>query len=165
MMSGSCRLGLWFVHVWWSGACVHRVIFSKTGIPGDVPLPFRRYCSGMKESFLTLKSIPVTYSSLYGRIYEEVSGIPYGTTMTYGEIGTRLGTSPRVIGQAMSRNPTPIIVPCHRVVAKDGPGGFSPSPEIKVFLLDLEKKGVKRKIIARAHPQTPAPSDDHPGVM
>ena len=139
--------------------------FFKDRNSGGCPIAIQEILFRDERTFLTLKSIPVTYSSLYGRIYEEVSGIPYGTTMTYGEIGTRLGTSPRVIGQAMSRNPTPIIVPCHRVVAKDGPGGFSPSPEIKVFLLDLEKKGVKRKIIARAHPQTPAPSDDHPGVM
>jgi len=164
-MSGSCRLGLWFVHVWWSGSCVHRVIFSRTNIPGDVPLPFRRYCSGIEESFPTLKSIPVTYSPLYSRIYEEVSGIPYGTTVTYGEIGARLGTSPRVIGQAMSRNPTPIIVPCHRVVAKNGPGGFSPSPEIKVFLLDLEKKGVNRRRTARVRHGTAGPADERTGIL
>jgi methylated-DNA-[protein]-cysteine S-methyltransferase len=145
MMSGSCRLGLWFVHVWWSGTCVHQVIFSRTGIPGDVPLPFRRYCSGTEEHFPTLKVIHAGDSSLYDRIYEEVSEIPYGTTVTYGEIGRRVGTSPRVVGQAMSRNPTPLIVPCHRVVAKNGAGGFSPSPEIKVFLLDLERKAVNRR--------------------
>lgn len=144
-MSGSCRLGLWFVHVWWSGTCIHRVIFSKSGIPGDVPLPFRRYCGGTEEHFSTLRSITDSDQSVYGSIYRAVSDIPYGTTSTYGEIGDRVGTSPRVVGQAMRRNPTPIIVPCHRVVAKTGVGGFSPSPDIKVFLLDLERKVVKRR--------------------
>jgi methylated-DNA-[protein]-cysteine S-methyltransferase len=144
-MSGSCRLDLWFVHVWWSGTCVHQVIFSRTGIPGDVPVPFRKYCSGTEEHFSGLNSSHVGDSSLYGRIYAEVSKIPYGTTITYGEIGERIGTSPRVVGQAMSRNPTPLIVPCHRVVAKNGTGGFSPSREIKVFLLDLERKAVNRR--------------------
>jgi|SRR5271157_5365071 len=150
MISGSCRLGLWFVHVWWSGTCVHRVIFSKTGIPGDVPLPFRRYCSGKEERFDSLRNSSVSIPSLYGRIYNEVSKIPYGCTVTYGEIGARLDTSPRVIGQAMSRNPTPVIVPCHRVVAKKGIGGFSPSPEIKILLLELERKALNRRRNAMA---------------
>lgn len=92
-----------------------------------------------------MRSSAITHSTPYGRIYEEVAKISYGSTVTYGEIGARLNTSPRVIGQAMSRNPTPIVVPCHRVVAKNGPGGFSPSPEIKIFLLDLERKAVNRR--------------------
>jgi methylated-DNA-[protein]-cysteine S-methyltransferase len=150
VMSGSCRLGLWFVHVWWSGSCVHRVIFSKTGIPGEVPLPVRRYCSGNEEHFISLKSISVSDPSVYGSIYRAVSDIPFGTTVTYGEIGMRVGTSPRVVGQAMRRNPTPIIVPCHRVVAKKGMGGFSPSPEIKGLLLDLERKAIKRRQTSKA---------------
>ena len=144
-MSGSCRLGLWFVHVWWSGDCIHRVIFSKTGIPGDVPRAFRRYCSGIEEQFSALTSISASDPSVYGSVYRAVSEIPYGSVATYGEIGERVGTSPRVVGQAMRRNPTPIIVPCHRVVAKKGIGGFSPSPEIKVLLLDLERKAVNRR--------------------
>ncbi|HTY14570.1 MAG TPA: methylated-DNA--[protein]-cysteine S-methyltransferase [Methanoregulaceae archaeon] len=150
VMSGSCRLGLWFVHVWWSGDCVHRVIFSKTGIPGDVPLPVRRYCLGAEEHFATLKSISVSDPTIYGSIYRAVSEIPFGTTQTYGEIGKSVGTSPRVVGQAMRRNPTPIIVPCHRVVAKKGMGGFSPSPEIKILLLDLERKAVNRRRTSKA---------------
>ncbi|MDD3621634.1 MAG: MGMT family protein, partial [Methanofollis sp.] len=40
---------------------------------------------------------------------------------------------------AMRLNPTPLIVPCHRVVAKDGLGGFSPSPELKQALLSMER--------------------------
>jgi methylated-DNA-[protein]-cysteine S-methyltransferase len=147
VMSGSCRFGLWFVHVWWSGNHIHRVIFSRTGIPGDVPLPFKRYCAGKEEDFKPYDSIAATYPSLYGQIYREVSEIPYGSMVTYGEIGDRVGTSPRVIGQAMSRNPTPLIVPCHRVVARNGPGGFSPSPEIKTDLLLMERKEVKKRLV------------------
>ncbi len=145
VMSGSCRLGLWFVHVWWSGTCVHRVIFRTTGIPGDVPLPIRRFCTGKEEHFSSLVSIAVSDPSMYGSVYRAVTDIPFGTTATYGEIGSRVGTSPRVVGQAMKRNPTPLIIPCHRVVAKNGIGGFSPSPEIKGFLLDLERKALKKR--------------------
>jgi methylated-DNA-[protein]-cysteine S-methyltransferase len=46
----------------------------------------------------------------------------------------------------MARNPTPLVVPCHRVVAAGGIGGFTPTLEIKEYLLNLEKKGeIKRK--------------------
>ena len=65
--------------------------------------------------------------------------IPYGSTVTYGEIAREVGTSPRAVGQAMARNPTPLVIPCHRVVAADGIGGFSPSVEIKEALLAMEK--------------------------
>ena len=54
------------------------------------------------------------------------------------------GTTPRVVGQAMARNPTPLVIPCHRVVAADGIGGFSPSVEIKEELLAMEKKGLRK---------------------
>ena len=65
-------------------------------------------------------------------------------TATYGEIAARVGTSPRVVGQAMARNPTPLIIPCHRIVAVKGIGGFTPPLEIKRDLLAMEKKAGKR---------------------
>src|SRR6058998_1428977 len=61
------------------------------------------------------------------RLYQIIRTIPPGATLTYGEIATRLGEGDaRDVGQAMGRNPFPIIVPCHRVVAAGGKtGGFS----------------------------------------
>jgi methylated-DNA-[protein]-cysteine S-methyltransferase len=90
------------------------------------------------------------YPELYSSIYRRVREVPYGKTATYKEIGIDCGTSPRVVGQAMSRNPTPLIVPCHRIVSKSGPGGFTPSPEIKVALLGMEKAAVERQKKTRA---------------
>jgi methylated-DNA-[protein]-cysteine S-methyltransferase len=61
-------------------------------------------------------------------VYAVASGIPIGETLTYGEVATRLGDAAqaRAVGQALGRNPVPIIVPCHRVVAAGGKsGGFS----------------------------------------
>jgi len=70
------------------------------------------------------------------------STVPYGTVVTYGELATRSGTSipPRGIGSIMGSNPIPIVVPCHRVVAGDGLGGFSGGTgvESKRHLLTLE---------------------------
>lgn len=139
---GSCRLGLCFVHVWSDGKTIHRVRFSTTGIDGDVPEPIRRYCAGHLIDLTTLSTIAIgTEDSVYRRIYRVVQQIPYGSTATYGEIAQIAGTGPRVVGQAMARNPTPLVIPCHRVVAAGGIGGFSPDISIKEFLLGMEKKG------------------------
>ena len=70
-----------------------------------------------------------TGSPLQRAVWEQISAIPRGRTRTYGElaeaIGAAIETNPRVVGQACGDNPFPIVVPCHRVVAADGLGGFS----------------------------------------
>ncbi len=70
------------------------------------------------------------------------STVPYGTVVTYGELAARSGSGipPRGIGSIMGSNPIPIVVPCHRVVAGDGLGGFSGGTgvESKRRLLTLE---------------------------
>jgi len=58
-------------------------------------------------------------------VWQALQTIPSGTTVTYGELAERLGTSARAIGGACRANPCPIVVPCHRVVAKQGLGGFA----------------------------------------
>src|SRR5208337_1554040 len=95
-----------------------------------------------------LESIAIHDDTVYSRIYRVVREIPRGKTATYGEVAHRIGTSPRVVGQAMARNPTPLVIPCHRVVAADGIGGFSPSVEIKETLLAMEKKMLRKERVA-----------------
>ena len=146
--SGSCRLGLWYVHVYWSGTTIHRIRFATTGIPGDVPEPVRLFCTGRNADLAMFDSIAIHEDTVYGKIYRAVQEIPFGKTATYGEIAARAGTAPRVVGQAMARNPTPLVIPCHRVVAADGIGGFSPSVEIKEELLALEKKALRKLQLA-----------------
>jgi len=142
--SGSCRLGLWYVHVEWSGSTVHRIRFAKTGIPGDVPDMIRKFCAGQRVDLTALDSSVFHEDTVYARVYRAVQKIPYGSTATYGEIAHQVGTSPRVVGQAMARNPTPLVIPCHRVVAAEGIGGFSPAVEIKEGLLAMEKKALRK---------------------
>ncbi len=77
------------------------------------------------------------------RVYAIARRIPPGATMTYGEIAERLGDKAlaRAVGQAMGENPTPIIMPCHRVLAAGGKtGGFSAPGGIvtKLQLLTIE---------------------------
>jgi len=77
------------------------------------------------------------------RVYAIARTIPPGKTMTYGEIAERLGdkTLARAVGQAMGENPTPIVMPCHRVLAAGGKtGGFSAPGGVvtKLQLLTIE---------------------------
>jgi methylated-DNA-[protein]-cysteine S-methyltransferase len=144
IITGSCRLGLWYVQVTWSGTTIHRIRFATTGIPGNVPELIRKFCAGQVVDLISLQSVAFEEDTVSAKIYRAVQKIPYGSTATYGEIARQAGTSPRVVGQAMARNPTPLVIPCHRVVAADGIGGFSPSVEIKQELLAMEKKGLRK---------------------
>ena len=77
------------------------------------------------------------------RVYAIARKIPAGQTMTYGEIAERLGDKAlaRAVGQAMGENPTPLVMPCHRVLAAGGKtGGFSASGGVvtKLRLLSIE---------------------------
>lgn len=58
------------------------------------------------------------------KVWQVLRTIPRGHTTTYGALAQQLGSSPRAVGQACGSNPLPIIIPCHRVVAKNGAGGF-----------------------------------------
>ncbi|NYT07067.1 MAG: methylated-DNA--[protein]-cysteine S-methyltransferase [Methanomicrobiales archaeon] len=145
VITGSTRFGFWFVEVEWSGDTVFRVQFSRTR-PDEGPVPslIRLYLSGRPVDLSLLRPGAVPPGELYAEIYREVRSIPYGETATYGEIAARTGTGPRVVGQAMARNPVALVIPCHRVVSRSGPGGFSPDPEIKIRLLNMERKNKKR---------------------
>ncbi|HUC10782.1 MAG TPA: methylated-DNA--[protein]-cysteine S-methyltransferase [Stellaceae bacterium] len=59
------------------------------------------------------------------RVWEVMRQIPHGQTRTYGELAMELGSGPRAIGGACGRNRIPIVIPCHRVLARNGLGGFS----------------------------------------
>ena len=77
-------------------------------------------------------------------VYEIARTIPPGKTMTYGDIAKRLGgvELSRDVGQALGRNPCPIVVPCHRVLAAgDKPGGFSANGGVVTKLKMLEIEG------------------------
>jgi len=146
IMSGSCRLGLWYIRVSWSGKMIHQVRFATTGIPGDVPPLIKKFSSGQLVDLNFFDSVAIQNDFVYSRIYKEVRKIPYGKTRTYGEVAAMADTSPRVVGQAMARNITPLVIPCHRVVSAKGIGGFSPSVEIKEYLLAMEQKAIHKTI-------------------
>ncbi len=84
----------------------------------------RGEASDLSDVALDMEGVP----DFCRRVYEVAKAIPAGATLTYGEVAARLGEpgAARDVGQALGRNPFPIIVPCHRVVAASGKaGGFS----------------------------------------
>lgn len=89
---------------------------------------------------LALERVP----AFHRRVYELARTIPPGSTITYGDLARRLGSpgSARAVGQAMGKNPFPIVVPCHRVLAAGGkPGGFTAhgGADTKLRMLDIER--------------------------
>ncbi|WP_459129404.1 methylated-DNA--[protein]-cysteine S-methyltransferase [Guggenheimella bovis] len=98
------------------------------------------YFSGERKDFdLPLK---IQGTAFEKRVYEELLNIPFGETISYEELATRAG-SPRgcrAAGQANGKNKLPIFIPCHRVVAKNGFGGYTGGLDKKHFLIRLEKR-------------------------
>jgi len=75
------------------------------------------------------------------------SSIPFGAFLTYGGVARLLGRpgAARAVGQALGRNPIPIIIPCHRVLAHQGVGGFTSGLPIKLLLMELEDIAAERR--------------------
>ncbi len=100
----------------------------------------RDYSSGKAVDFShdTL-DLPDT-SDFRRKVWKTVSDIPYGETRTYRWVAQACGRpeGARAVGQAMAANPIPILIPCHRVVAISGPGGYAGGLPLKHTLLDLE---------------------------
>jgi methylated-DNA-[protein]-cysteine S-methyltransferase len=112
---------------------------ERTGVVGD---RLAAYFAGERTDF----DLPIDWRQTSGvqrEVLEKLyAGVPYGRTVTYGELAglTGTGVPARGIGTVMGSNPIPIVVPCHRVVASDGLGGYSGGNgvEVKRWLLTLE---------------------------
>jgi len=99
------------------------------------------YFDGKRHHFdLALAPSGTTYQC---RVWQALCDIPPGSTRTYADIARTVGGSPRSVGGANGRNPIPIVIPCHRVVATGGIGGYSGGDGLptKRFLLALEGAG------------------------
>jgi methylated-DNA-[protein]-cysteine S-methyltransferase len=140
---GDAVTGVYFRHHWHPptvealGECVQPAADELLGRAADQLL---EYLDGRRTQF----DLPV---SLVGdprrrRIWDLLPGIGYGQTKTYGELAAELadGTTAYEVGQAVGRNPLSIVVPCHRVVGKDGSlTGYAGGLKRKRFLLELEE--------------------------
>ena len=73
------------------------------------------------------------------RVWSEIAAIPRGTVKTYGLLAKTIGSAPRAVGQACGANWFPLIVPCHRVTASGGLGGFSNQDDENGFHLSVKR--------------------------
>ena len=100
------------------------------------------YCSGKRKQFDIPLNPQGTQFQL--KVWDALQTIPSGETRSYKEIAEQTGNPAacRAVGMANSRNPIPLIIPCHRVVGANGKlTGFAHGLEIKQRLIDLEKRG------------------------
>ena len=99
------------------------------------------YFAGTRTTFDLPLDPPPPGTAFERRVWDALRAIPYGTTVSYGELARRLGDgrASRAVGAANGKNPIPIIVPCHRVVGSRGElTGFGGGLERKRWLLEHE---------------------------
>jgi len=118
-------------------------------IPADLDKTVEDIRALMRGERPDLLDAPVDMSrtpEFHAKVYEIARAIPPGETLTYGEIAVKLGDKllARDVGQALGKNPWPIVVPCHRVTAAGGkPGGFSARGGVNTKLRLLGIEGAK----------------------
>lgn len=100
----------------------------------------RYFVEGDFEFDLPLKPSGTAYQT---KVWQAISAIPRGSVLTYGQLARQLQSAPRAVGQACGANWFPLIIPCHRVTATGGLGGFSHQRDAQGFHL-----GVKRWLLA-----------------
>ena len=107
---------------------------------GDLPWRLGRYLKGEQVSFND--KLDLNGASTFKRaVWVATRAIPYGQSRSYGWIARQIGNpgALRAVGQALAKNPLPIVVPCHRVIGKDGSlTGFEGGLEMKRRLLEIE---------------------------
>jgi methylated-DNA-[protein]-cysteine S-methyltransferase len=120
-----------------------RFIKSQQNLPKKVTqkasLELDEYFKGKRTDFSSEFDLS-RLSAFAQKVLYETSKIKYGKTITYSELADKIGSNAvRGVGRALSNNPIPIIIPCHRVVAKKELGGYSAGVDIKKRLLEFEK--------------------------
>jgi len=102
---------------------------------------FLDYFSGKRVDFKDLKLAMKDIPRFYVKVYQLLRNLPYGRITNYENIAIKLGNKnlSRVVGNALKMNPFLIVIPCHRVVKKDGNiGNFSFGKNLKIWLLRME---------------------------
>ena len=140
---GDALIGLYFRHHWYrppAEAFGPTVDAKSDALLAEAQAQLDDFLAGYRTGF----DLP---TALRGddpqrRVWDRLTAIPYGETVTYGELAADLadGSTAQEVGAAVGRNPLSIIVPCHRVLGKNGKlTGYAGGLERKKFLLDLEE--------------------------
>jgi len=154
---GDALAGLWLEGQKYFGGTI-----SEKMVPGDAPVLdlardwLDRYFAGARPSSHELPLAPAG-SGFRQLVWELLADIPYGQTITYGELARRTAAklgrpsmSAQAVGGAAGHNPISIIIPCHRLVGADGsPTGYAGGIEKKLWLLHHEGLALQEPIAAQ----------------
>ena len=112
--------------------CIAEILYLPAGVPRVAPkdrlareacAQIERYLADPSGTFeLPLKPVGTRYQR---RVWEKIAEIPSGRVRSYGEVAKDIRSGPRAVGQACGANYFPLAIPCHRVVASGGIGGFA----------------------------------------
>jgi methylated-DNA-[protein]-cysteine S-methyltransferase len=147
--AGDALVGCSFPRQWYrpdgSGFGPSAVDAAQDPLLADVGRQLDEYFAGERREF----QVPIATSGdpFQERVWALLREIPYGATTTYGEIAARLGDASlaRDVGAAVGRNPVGVLIPCHRVIGKDGRlTGYAGGLERKAALLELEEPAEAR---------------------
>jgi methylated-DNA-[protein]-cysteine S-methyltransferase len=140
--------GVYFPHHWYRPDETTFGARDDTGF-GDVKRQLSEYFAGDRERFDLPRD--ARGDEFQRRVWDLIDGIPYGQTTTYGDLARELASErhgqvlAKDVGAAVGRNPLSVIVPCHRVVGKDGKlTGYAGGLARKRFLLELEEPSAAR---------------------
>ena len=125
---------------------IHRILLGVSD--KEKPLPLIEWVKKMMIRYFNGENLEFKEIPLFLDMKKSISDfliyvrqIPYGELESYSSLGSKTKLHPRTVGLYLSKNPIPIIIPCHRVVMKDGKlGGFTGGTRWKNFLLQLERK-------------------------
>jgi methylated-DNA-[protein]-cysteine S-methyltransferase len=136
----------------YSRTSIYQIVLENYGIAhetdrsffGDLPHRIELYFKGIRVDF----SDQLDFGNATGfqkSVWETTRSIPYGETRSYSWVAVESGhnRAARAVGNALGKNPLPIVVPCHRVIAGDGSiGGFTGGIGIKKYLLQIEDNAI-----------------------
>lgn len=121
---------------------------AEDGEPSDLLTEACRQLAGYFAGTRRAFDLPLDWGTgLNAEVRRAMAAIPFGETRTYGELSREIGVAAQVIGQACGANPIPILIPCHRVLAANGLGGFSAPGGIETKVALLKHEGAASLLI------------------
>lgn len=140
----SIKTKIGFISIFSDGEAITNLEFDKkvNDNPDELLLKakilIQKYLEGKNVNF---ENIKIRTSNK--KFYEYIKKIPYGKTLSYNDIAEHFNIHPRKVGFLLSKNKIPIIIPCHRVIYKNGKlGGFGAGKKWKEFLLKIEGNNI-----------------------
>ncbi len=140
------------ISVLWDGGIKRIALGEEKGDVDLIPpleklkVELQEFLSGKRKDFSAHPLRMDLLTPFTKKVLEVVKRIPYGQVWTYSQVAEKIGGKEfsRAVGSALSRNPFPILIPCHRVIGKKGLGGFSQGIGFKRLLIELEKSAIRK---------------------